>query len=115
MIGLTAFERGVVAHLVADWLLQNSWMAVNKVSLRHPAGWVHGGINAACLGWALGWPAGLVLGLIHVLVDTRRPLDWWVQNFKKSDTAPDARLIRLVTDQVMHFVCIVAWAQWVPR
>ena len=34
---LTLFERGLVAHLAADWVLQNDWMVRNKLSLRHPA------------------------------------------------------------------------------
>ena len=29
---LTPFERGVVVNLIADWLLQNDWMARNKHS-----------------------------------------------------------------------------------
>src|ERR1017187_8934241 len=62
---LTPFERGLVAHLVADWILQNDWMARNKMSLRHPDAWTHASIHAVCLGLALGWQAGLVLGFIH--------------------------------------------------
>ena len=29
---------GVMVHWVADWLLQNEWIALNKVNLRHPRG-----------------------------------------------------------------------------
>ena len=51
---LTGFERGFVAHLVADWLFQNDWIARNKISLRHPAAWIHAAIRALALGLALG-------------------------------------------------------------
>ena len=51
---MTLLEKGLVAHLVADWLLQNDWMAVNKKDLRHPAGWVHALIHGVLLGLALG-------------------------------------------------------------
>jgi hypothetical protein len=112
---LTPFERGLVAHLVADWLLQNDWMALNKTRLRHPAGWVHAGIHALCLGLALGPLAGAVLGLVHLVIDTRAPLDWWIRVFKKSDKAPEARLIAILTDQVIHLATIAAWVAWAPH
>lgn len=114
-MSLTPFERGLVAHLVADWLLQNDWMALNKTQLGHPAAWVHSGIHGVGLGLALGWEAGAVLGLAHLLIDTRRPLDWWIRVFKKSDGAPQADQIRIWTDQVMHVAAIAAWVALVGR
>ena len=80
---LTPFEKGLVAHLVADWILQNDWMALNKTSLRHPASWVHAAIHASCLGLALGWQAGLVLGFVHLLIDTRVPVHWWMRSLQE--------------------------------
>jgi hypothetical protein len=106
---LTPFERALVAHLVADWLLQNSWMAVNKTTLRHPAGWVHAGIHGICLGLALDPLAGLLLGVVHLLIDTRVPVNWWIRIFKKSEEAPEARLIAVCTDQVLHITTLAAW------
>ena len=35
-MSLTPFERALVAHLVADWLLQNDWMAHHTVSASCP-------------------------------------------------------------------------------
>ncbi len=112
---LTPFERGLMAHLVADWLLQNDWMAMNKTRLSHPAGWVHAGIHAICLGLALGPLAGAVLGAIHLLLDTRVPLEWWIRVFKKSDKVPEARLIAIWTDQVIHLATIAAWVALAPQ
>lgn len=109
---LTLFERALVAHLVADWLLQNNWMALHKTDLRHPAGWVHASIHAVLLGLALGWTGGLVLGTLHLLIDTGRPLSWWIRIFKKCDDAPMAGVIRLWTDQVLHIALIAAWIAW---
>ena len=106
---MTPFERGVVAHLVADWVLQNDWMACNKTSLRHAAAWTHGAIQALCLGLALGWQAGLVLGIIHLLIDTRVPVAWWMRWFKKCGQAPEANLIAIWLDQTVHIVCIALW------
>ena len=114
-MNLTPFERGLVAHLVADWLLQNDWMALHKTKLWHPAGWVHAGIHALCLGLALGPLAGAVLSGVHLLLDTRVPLDWWIRVFKRSEKAPEARLIAVWTDQVIHIAAIAAWVAWAPR
>jgi hypothetical protein len=112
---LTPFERGLVAHLIADWLLQNDWMALNKMNLRHPAGWVHASIHGLLLGLALGWAGGVVLGVLHLLLDTGRPLNWWIRVFKKCGNAPQALLIRLWTDQVTHIAAIAAWVAFAPR
>lgn len=106
---MTPFERGLLAHLVADWTLQNDWMARNKASLRHPAAWTHAAIQALCLSLALGWLAGLVLGFIHLLVDTRVPVAWWIRVFKKCGHAPEAVLIAVWLDQTVHIVCLAAW------
>ncbi|HWH71930.1 MAG TPA: DUF3307 domain-containing protein [Candidatus Sulfotelmatobacter sp.] len=106
---LTPFEKGLVAHLVADWVLQNDWMARNKKSLRHPAAWTHAGIQAACLGLALGWPAGLVLGFVHLLLDTRVPVAWWMRTFKKCSPAPELSWIAVGLDQTLHITCLGLW------
>lgn len=107
---LTLFERGVVAHLIADWLLQNDWMARNKKNLRHPAAWTHTAIHAVLLGLALGWQAGLVLAALHILLDTRRPLEWWRRVFRQTDDgSPAALATAMWADQVVHIVAIAAW------
>jgi len=106
---LTPFERGFIAHLIADWLLQNDWMAKNKTSLRHPAGWIHAAIQAVLLGLALGWQAGLVLGALHLLVDTRVPLDWWQKVFRQTTEGPITVTLNAWADQVIHIVAIAAW------
>ena len=106
---LTLFERGFVAHLIADWLLQNDWMARNKTSLRHPAAWVHGTIHALLLGLALGWPAGLTLGIVHMLIDTRLPLSWWQRVYHQTGDGPYARHVAIWADQVLHIVSVAAW------
>lgn len=109
MSALTPFERGVVAHLVADWLLQNDWIAVNKCNLRHPAAWIHAAIHAALLGLALGWMGGLLLGAVHMLIDTRIPLRWWRDVFRQSVHGPGAQATAIWADQVLHVALIAAW------
>jgi len=106
---MTSFEKAFVAHLIADWVLQNDWMARHKTSLRHPAAWVHAGIHGVCLGLALGWPGGVVLGFAHLLIDTRVPVAWWIQHFKRSQQAPESATIAIWLDQTFHIACIAAW------
>jgi hypothetical protein len=106
---LTPFERALVAHWVADWLLQNDWMAHHKGTLSHPGAWVHGAIQGLGLWWALDWRAGLVLGLVHTLIDTRIPLGWWIRSFKHSEQAPDASSIAIWADQALHVGVIALW------
>lgn len=106
---LTPFERGLVAHLVADWLLQNTWMAVNKTSLRHPAAWVHAGIHTLCLSLALDPISGLVLGVVHLLIDTRVPLNWWFRFFKNRGGPPLPDVVAIGTDQALHIATIAIW------
>jgi hypothetical protein len=106
---LTPFERGFLAHLVADWLLQNDWMARNKFNLGHPATWVHALIHALFLGLALGWLGGVVLALVHILIDTRAPMNWWRDVFRQTDAGPYAAITAVWADQVLHLVAIALW------
>jgi hypothetical protein len=109
LIGLSAFERAFIAHLAADWIFQNDWMAANKTNLKHPAAWVHAAVNVLFLGLALGWIAGLVLGLVHALIDTRVPLNWWQSIFKQTREGYTADITRIMVDQSMHILSIAAW------
>ena len=80
----------------------------------HPAAWVHSGIHGICLGLALGPMAGVVLGVVHILIDTRIPLVWWIRVFKKSEGSPLADTIAIWTDQVLHIAAIALWLWLVP-
>jgi hypothetical protein len=106
---LTPFEKGLVAHLIGDWLLQNGWMAKNKVRLTHPAAWIHLCIHTVLLWVALGWQAGIVLGLVHLFIDTRIPLNWWQRVFKHIGDTPTSLHVAIWSDQVLHITAIAAW------
>lgn len=112
---LTPFERGLVAHLVADWLLQNDWMARNKMNLKHPAAWTHAAIYALLLGLALGWQAGLALAGLHLLIDTRVPLSWWQRVFRQTIQGPAALPTAMWADQALHIAAIAVWIALVPK
>jgi hypothetical protein len=101
---------GVVVHLVVDWLLQNDWMALNKVDLRHPAAWVHSGIHTLGSLLVFAWPAALLIGVTHLLIDTRKPLFWWMRVIKQVPTATRLPIVEIWLDQVMHITVIAAVA-----
>lgn len=111
---------GIVVHLVADWPLQNDWMARNKADPWHYAGLVHAGIHALGLIMLFGWWPGLALGVSHYLIDLRKPVAWWSRLVRQTQPMPqvesDGRQTRVMvdvgtevrfwTDQVFHIVCI---------
>ena len=101
---------GVVAHTVADWLLQNDWMAVNKMSLRHPAAWVHSSLHVAALLLVFSWPAALFLGVSHLLIDTRKPRDWWQTTIRQTRSGEVSLHVAFWVDQAMHIFCIAVAA-----
>ena len=109
----TLMVWGSIAHLVADWLLQNEWMVRNKTNLRHPAAWVHGALHVFALSFILAWSLALLVGFSHVMIDTRKPLHWWKQLVGKTAADPTSQLpqtliVEIWVDQVMHLVVLAA-------
>lgn len=118
---------GIVLHLIADWPFQSDWMAQNKTKLSHPAGYVHAGIHGLFLSIIFGW-AVIPLAFSHLLIDTRKPVQWWGKIIRQRQ--PANRIIfqrwqyeveevpiydmgmevRIWVDQVFHIVCIAVAA-----
>ena len=96
----------IVVHLIADWLFQNDWMALHKVDLRHPAAWVHSGIHALGLCLVFAWPVALLIGLTHLLIDTRKPLLWWMRVIKQMPKDARFPILEIWLDQVMHITAL---------
>jgi hypothetical protein len=120
---------GIVLHLIADWPLQNDWLSRNKVKVFHPAGYIHASIHTFCLSFVFGW-AAFALGLAHLLIDFRKPVQWWSRLVRQTQpqnriyyqrllswqTAEEIRIydigleVRIWTDQVFHIACVAAAA-----
>jgi hypothetical protein len=101
---------GVTVHLIVDWLLQNEWMAENKMSLRHPAAYVHSGLHGIALLLVFPPLAALALGVVHLLIDTRKPLDWWAHVMRQTTEGPVAVTLAIWRDQALHVATIGAAA-----
>ncbi|MEM7532757.1 MAG: DUF3307 domain-containing protein [Chloroflexota bacterium] len=102
---------GIVLHLVGDWLLQTDWMAENKIHLQHPASWVHSGIHTALSLLVFTWPFALYIGVLHLLIDTRIPVNWWVRVVKQMQSnSTHTATVAMFLDQVLHIVVIATAA-----
>lgn len=101
---------GIVIHLICDWLLQNDWMAKNKVNLRHPAGYIHGGIHG--LGTVLIFPPvyAIMIGVSHWLIDLRFIMVWWRSFFRQTTDGVFAIPVAIWGDQVIHIAIIATMA-----
>ena len=104
------FIAGLLAHLVADWFLQNEWMALNKVSLKHPAAWVHSGIHTVGALLVFPWTVALALGISHILIDTRVPLQLWRKLYRQTQEGAIMVPFALWQDQAAHLIllCLAA-------
>jgi len=100
------FVWGCFAHAVADWFFQNDWMAKNKTSLFHPAAWVHSAIHMVALSFVFPVMLAVPLGLLHALIDTRTPLQFWRKAFRQTTEGPAAIHVAFWQDQVAHAICI---------
>jgi hypothetical protein len=116
------FVWGMLAHLVSDWLLQNHWMAQHKHSLKHEAAWVHAIIQT--IGLLLVFPplVALVLGVAHLLIDTRRPLNWWRVFYRQTTVDNGGHIgwhVMIWGDQALHLLTIgiaaLLLGGWPPR
>lgn len=114
----------LIAHVVADWLLQTDWMAVNKINLRHPAGYIHAGVYTLFMLPLFPWAIALLIGVTHLFIDTRGPVHWWMRTVKRiplgggtelpSAQQPSAYaklgFVESAVDQAFHVVILAAAA-----
>jgi hypothetical protein len=126
---------GWLLHWIADWYLQNEWMALNKAKRkiandggksallawlddksvfvynshwwhRHPAAYVHAGIHTIIQLLIFPWWGAFIIGLLHLIIDCRWILDKWGQLMKQTTEGPIAIHIAIWRDQVAHLLVI---------
>ena len=98
----------VTIHMVVDWMLQTDWMARNKTNLRHPAAYVHSGLHALGLMLVFPWFLALGVGVTHLLIDTRKPVTWWIETIKQMPrTTPLFTTVEIWLDQIFHVLVLL--------
>lgn len=96
----------IIAHLIADWFLQDDYQARYKSSLRHPASYIHSGYHLLGLLLIFPWWMALLIAVSHLLIDTRVPLQWWRKFYKQTTTGDVALHVAIWSDQVLHIVVL---------
>lgn len=97
-----------VVHMVVDWLLQTDWMARNKTNLRHPAAYVHSGLHTLGMLLVFPWFIALGIGFSHLLIDTRKPVTWWIETVKQMPrSSPVFTHVEIWLDQIFHMGVLV--------
>jgi uncharacterized membrane protein len=112
---MTLFEYLFVAHLVADWLLQTEWQALNKdhnfLALFSHIG-IYSLVILAVLVANFGFWNGavyLVVGLIaltHGFIDRRKPVIWFMKTFRLMVERPSNQVLVLAVDQTFHILLL---------
>lgn len=99
---------GIVAHLVADWLLQNEWIAENRADFGHPASMVHMYAHFFVTSFVFPIYVAAPIAVLHGAIDTRKPLQWWAKFYKQTtDPANPVSLhVAIWTDQVAHIAVL---------
>jgi len=99
---------GTLIHWIVDWMMQNEWQATNKTDLRHPAAYVHSGLHTIAQRLVYSWPVAIAIGLTHLLIDTRVPLQWWRRRIRQTtDPAnPVSIHVAIWGDQVAHLAVL---------
>ena len=116
---MNLLEQLLITHIIADWFLQNKFLALAKVN-----NWkirtIHCLIVSACFFW-LPWPWLLWTFATHWAIDTYRPLFWirklqghykTLDEFKESFNTPAGFMINVTMDQMLHILCFIPMVLW---
>jgi len=110
---MTLFESLLMAHILGDWILQTEWQALNKdknwrAMTAHV--FVYSVVVFAVLGWRLGWgsagvyTAVVALAIVHVVLDRRRPLLWFMKVARITVTREPEAWFMIAVDQAVHLL-----------
>lgn len=107
-----------VKHFVADFVLQSSWMAMNKHKYFHPAGWSHAmiqGVGTYLAVIAFVTPlTALVVGLLDTII--HHFVDFCKMNITRHHKlAPSdySFWFWIGVDQLLHYTTYIAITYWI--
>jgi len=110
---MSPFDFLLLAHFLADFPLQNSWMAMNKMAKWFPL-IVHSTIYTATLGviaffgfGGLAWWQLLIIFSAHSLLDRRTFVTWWIRHVMRTDLP----WLSIMVDQVFHLTILAVIVQ----
>lgn len=114
---MTIFNYLLIGHLIGDFLLQTTWMAMNKSKKWMP-------LITHCIvytlsvfvvtligGEALSIGAIVLIFSSHILLDRRTFVVWWVKHIMGSK-GNDAGWLTIMADQVFHILILGAVAHF---
>ena len=108
---MSLFAYLVLGHLVGDYLLQNSWMAMNKATkwiplLTHCLVYTLSIVVAMLIGdFTISWTAIIILYASHVFLDKRFFVLWWVRTIM-GVKKPEGNWLCIMADQVFHLLIL---------
>jgi hypothetical protein len=111
---LTPFEALIISHLIADWLFQTLWEAMNKSKNILPL-FVHSLVYTAFFMpafyyYGFKWEYSLILFFSHMILDNRKFEYWWLHQIKrtKNEDVGDAlwTILTIGVDQVFHIAIL---------
>ena len=104
---MSPFDFLLLAHLLGDFPLQTSWMAINKMNkwlplLAHSIVYtaVIGIIALVGFGGLAPWQL-LIIMLAHVILDRRTLVEWWILHIMRTNLSEN-RWLGIMVDQVFH-------------
>ncbi|WP_153731680.1 DUF3307 domain-containing protein [Sporosarcina obsidiansis] len=108
---MNLFTYLLLGHLVGDYLLQSSWMAMNKADklfplLTHCSIYTFSVSTAVIIG---GFPlpiiAVVIIFISHVWLDKRIFVVWWTKKIM-GVKQPEGNWLLIMTDQTFHLLVL---------
>jgi len=108
---MSSFDLLLIAHLLGDFPLQTSWMAMNKATKWLPL-IAHSALYTATLEVIAYWGFGglglwqlFTIFIAHIFLDRRTFVSWWVRNIMRTDLAKN-QWLGIMVDQVFHLTLL---------